>query len=125
MAKPLTAHVAPIIIEELEVRADCLDDTAEDTDIESSESIDAAMLRSAIAKIKKGEKPSANELQVVNDEMMVIESADAMIEIWREWCCAMAWLGLLDKYDSTAVYSGRKPKRIKIDGVEYECGEYR
>ena len=122
--KALTAHVAPIIIEELEYRLGVLEDEAEDSDIESSDRADCGFLSSAIAKIKAGEKPNENELQVVNDEMMVLEGMDLMTEIWQDWYCAMAWFGLLEKFDPQATYSGRKPKRIKIDGVEYEGGRY-
>jgi len=119
-----TAYVSETIIEELEHRADVLEDVCEQDElpIDASERIDVAYLRSAIRKMKDRVKPDANELQVVNDEMMVIESADGMIEIWWEWCYAMVWLGLLPKYDRTAVTSGGKPKVIRIDGVEYDIG---
>jgi hypothetical protein len=108
----MKAEVSQFVIDELEVRADCLED---------EEPVDAGLLRVAIVKIKAGEKPSAAESRVIEEEMRVMETSDLFTVAWRDWYAAMAWFGLLTPFDTKAVYSGRRPKRVEIDGIEYEC----
>jgi hypothetical protein len=96
--------------------------------IDAAERIDISFLRSGIANIKAGIKPTENEMQVIEDEMGLIEDILSHDQSERQqYYCAMAWLGLLTKYgtpgeasDPDVVSTGRKPRKIKIDGIEYE-----
>lgn len=108
----MKASVSQLVIDELGIRAECIEEECP---------TDAGFLRTGIAKIKAGDKPTENELQVIKDEMEVLETFDVFVDQWQDWYCAMAWLGLLDKYNVlTASYLGRKPKKVMIDGVAYE-----
>jgi hypothetical protein len=109
----MQARVSTTIIEEFEIRADCLEEEEPDA---------AANIRVAIALIKQGIRPEGQIRQDLIDELRVIEDWDSF---WldksgrRQWLEAAAWLGDLQVWRNDVISTHRRKSAV-IDGIKYE-----
>lgn len=111
------------IIEELEFGADTIDDTPEEYygDDAAERKQDAVLLRAAAVKLRKGELLTEQEKKAVVDEIQDWEGKDwtqqpTEKKLLRE---AQAELGMLEEYNPTSVYMGRRPKTWNYRGKKY------
>jgi hypothetical protein len=116
-------QVSKFMLEELERRAQCLEESDEEEGTREAETI-----RTGIEKITRGEKPDGVILSCIEEELRTMETMD---RFWmdkdgrRQWLEASAWLGLLTKYPTPeqlarTVATGGKPRKIKIGDKFYE-----
>ena len=107
------AQVSNFILDEFEVRAECL---------EEEEPVAAAHVRAAIALIRQGVKPEGDELSDLLDELHCMECWDGF---WlnksgrRQWLEASAWLGDLQIWRDNVITTVRRKSAV-IDGIKYE-----